>query len=256
MKYQLGINMGRINTIFVLALIACTSLSGCLTNQKEDSKIDIIVNADTTNAMIIEAYNDGVLVSKTNVLIEFDFSQTTATNELSIFGIDKMDGTETDEIAVENSSKISVNFTEHGIYDITAYAIDKKSNRENFTITITIELRINWQESDTNEPMPLPFDPVPNNGGDNPSMIEIFSQIENPSLIGGGIGGENVQLTWQIVDELNDICQTRNGQVNDGETITWETLYFNTYLQHELRVVLDDSQESINVNQTIIILYS
>ena len=87
-------------------------------------------------------------------------------------------------------------------------------------------------------------------------MIEIFSQIENPSLIGGGLGGESIQLTWQIVDELNDICQTRNGQVNDGETITWETLYFNTYLQHELRVVLDNSQESINVNQSIIILYS
>ena len=248
--------MGRIAIPLVLALIACASLSGCLTNQKEDSKINIIVNADTTNAMIIEAYNDGNLVSKTNVFIEFDFSQTTATNELSIFGIDKMDGTESDEVAAENSSKIAMNFTEHGIYDVTAYAIDEKNNRENFTITITIELRINWQESDTNEPLPLPFNPVPNNGGENPSMIEIFSQIENPSLIGGGIGGESIQLTWQIVDELNDICQTRNGQVNDGETITWETLYFNTYLQHELRVVLDNSQESVNVNQTIIILYS
>lgn len=248
--------MGRINTIFVLALIACASLSGCLTNQKEDSKIDIIVNADTTNGTIIEAYNDGVLMSTTNVLIEFDFSQTMATNELSIFGIDKMDGTETEEVAVEDSSKIAVNFTEHGIYDITAYAIDEKNHRENFSLTITIELRINWQESDTTEPLPLPFNPVPDNGGENPSMIEIFSQIENPSLIGVGIGGESVQVTWQIVDELNDICQTRNGQVNDGETTTWETLYFNTYLQHELRVVLDDSQESINVNQTIIILYS
>ena len=30
----------------------------------------------------------------------------------------------------------------------------------------------------------------------------------------------------------------------------------NTCLQHELRVVFDNSQESINVNQTIIILYS
>ena len=183
MKYQLDKNMGRIAIPLVLALIACASLSGCLTNQKEDSKINIIVNADTTNAMIIEAYNDGNLVSKTNVFIEFDFSQTTATNELSIFGIDKMDGTESDEVAAENSSKIAMNFTEHGIYDVTAYAIDEKNNRENFTITITIELRINWQESDTNEPLPLPFNPVPNNGGENPSMIEIFSQIENPSLI-------------------------------------------------------------------------
>ena len=54
--------MGRIAIPLVLALIACASLSGCLTNQKEDSKIDIIVNAETTNAMIIEAYNDGDLV--------------------------------------------------------------------------------------------------------------------------------------------------------------------------------------------------
>ena len=70
-----------------------------------------------------------------------------------------------------------------------------------------------------------------------------------------GDRGQSIQLTWQLVDELGDICQTRNGQVNDGDTMMWQTLYFNTYMLHELRIVMDDGQDSINVNQSVSILY-
>ena len=87
-------------------------------------------------------------------------------------------------------------------------------------------------------------------------MIEIISNVENPALIDSiGDSGQSVQLTWQLVDELGDICQSRNGQINDGDTMMWQTLYFNTYMEHELRILMDEGQDSVNVNQSVSVLY-
>ncbi len=87
-------------------------------------------------------------------------------------------------------------------------------------------------------------------------MIEIISNVENPPIIDSiGDSGQSVQLTWQLVDELDDICQTRNGQINDGDTMMWQTLYFNTYMLHELRIVMEEGQDLVNVNQSVAILY-
>ena len=83
-----------------------------------------------------------------------------------------------------------------------------------------------------------------------------ISNVENPPLIDNiGDSGQSVQITWQLVDELDDICQTRNGQINDGDTMLWQTLYFNTYMLHELLIVMDEGQDSVSVNQSVSILY-
>ena len=106
------------------------------------------------------------------MFVDLTSLQTTATYELSIFGIDKMDeGTESDEVAVENSSKIAMNFTEHGIY-VIAYAIDEKNNQKKISQLQPSRLRINWQESDANELCHCRLI-CTNNGGENPSMIEV-----------------------------------------------------------------------------------
>ena len=87
-------------------------------------------------------------------------------------------------------------------------------------------------------------------------MIEIISNVENPAIVNNiGDSGQQIKLTWQLVDELDDICQTRNGQINDGDTMQWQTIYFNTFMEHELRIIIDDSQDNVNVNQSIMILY-
>ena len=142
------------------------------------------------------------------------------------------------------------------MYEVNAYAVDSRGNIENQSIVLRVDLRIDWTQFDTNNPLPLPFNPEPSNEGQNAKMIEIISNVENPSLIDNiGDSGQSVQLTWQLVDELDDICQTRNGQINDGDSMMWQTLYFNTYMLHELRIVMDEGQDSINVNQSVLILY-
>ena len=167
-----------------------------------------------------------------------------------------MDGQSPVTVNAESNSVITVEFSEHGIYNLSAYAIDDEGNQKNMSLPIRIELRIDWVESNTNDPKTLIFDPNPVNGGPNPQMIEIDSTVENPTLIDGlGGSGQSVQFTWGIADEVNDVCQSRSGEANDGESDNWYTLHFNTYLIHELRISYDDGQDSISINQSVTILY-
>jgi len=154
--------------------------------------------------------------------VSFDFSQTTSSLDLVKFGLDAMDGSEPMTIDASESSTLTHSFVEHGIHNVTLFAIDAAGTQNNQSASIRIDLRIEWSEQGTNEPMALPFNPTPNNGGTHPVMIEINSTVENPSLIQGiSGGGQTVQFSWNIVDELDDTCQSKNGQAEDGNADTW-----------------------------------
>ena len=56
--------------------------------------------------------------------------------------------------------------------------------------------------------------------------------------------------------ELGDTCQRKDAVIEDGESETWETLYFNTYLIHDLDVLHEDGGDRIEVSQTVLITYS
>jgi len=152
---------------------------------------------------------------------------------------------------------LSLSFDEHGIHNVTLFAIDDSGARQNESVSIRADLRIEWTESNTNNPIPLEFNPTPDNGGVHPIVIEVNSTVENPSLIDGiGGGGQTVQFSWNIVDELNDVCQSKSGQAEDGSEDTWNTVHFNTYLVHELRITPEDGQDYLNVFQTVSVVYS
>jgi len=248
--------MARSISFMLLAMLVCWSLSGCLFANDDTGDIILVVDYDSASGTVIETYSEGQFISSNPVIISFDFSATTSTNQLSTFGIETNDGREPVTIDANSDSVIVIEFTTHGIYPINVYALDSFGNLMNQSIEIQIDLRINWTETDTNAPQALPFNPEPANQGQHPKMIEIISNVENPSIVNSiGDSGQSIQLTWQLVDELDDICQTRNGQINDGDTMMWQTLYFNTYMLHELRIVMDDGQDLVNVNQSVAILY-
>ena len=248
--------MGQVKTILILVLFLCSSLAGCLSEDENGSRIDLVVDFEENNGTVVESYYDGELTSTNIVSLDFDFSKTTASNTLTIFGIDTMDGRSAVTVDAKSNSVITVEFSEHGIYNLSVYAIDDDGNQNNMSLPIRIELRIEWVESNTNDPKTLIFDPNPVNGGQNPQMIEVDSTVENPSLIDGvGGSGQAVQFTWGIADEVNDVCQSRSGEANDGESDNWYTLHFNTYLIHELRISYDDGQDPISINQSVTILY-
>ena len=251
-----GKNMARSTSILMLLMIASVSLSGCLFSSDKDESIDLIVNYDSNFETIIETYSEGELVQTKPARFEFDFSETTAGEKIQSFGINPSDGRDSIEIDASNESIVSIEFYNHGMYEISIYAVDINGNKNNQSIVLRVDLRIEWTQTDTDNPLALPFNPEPANQGQNAKMIEIISNVENPSLVNNiGDSGQSIQLTWQLVDELDDICQTRNGQINDGDTMMWQTLYFNTFMLHELRIIMDDGQDSININQSVSILY-
>jgi hypothetical protein len=253
---QIGEIMGHRHNVLALLLLLSSSLAGCFSEDTPDSIISLVVDTGNEDWMLVESYSEGELISATNVSIDFDFSQTRADNKLITYGIDTMDGRSPVTTNAESNSIIIVEFNNHGVYNVSAYAIDENNLQQQITIMIKINLRIEWAESNTHEPKVLTFNPIPANGGPYPKMIEINSLVENPSLIEDvGSGGQSVQITWQIVDEFDDVCQKKKTQIEDGDAKNWYTIHFNTFLVHELMITYDEGQDNINVNQTIAILY-
>lgn len=248
--------MEQAKPVWILFLLLASILSGCLSQTSEEPGIELELQYEATNGTVVESYSDGEHMSTSNVSLDFDFSQTTAKNGLATFGIDARDGRPPVTVDANTESVVTVEFSEHGIYNLSIYAIDNNNNQEKQYLSITIELRIEWVESNTKAPQTLVFDPTPSNEGQSPIMIEIYSVVENPSIIEGvGSSGQSVQFTWNIADELNDVCQSRSGQVDDGDEVVWNTIHFNTLQVHELRISYDDGQEDIRVNHSVSILY-
>ena len=247
--------MRQINTSLVLILLFTVSLVGCLSDDEEEQELNLDVSYDSLNGTIIESYSDGEIVSSNFVSIEFDFSETTSENDLSIFGVDTNDSRLPVEVNAKDTSVVKVEFTEHGIYELTLYAIDAEYNQEILSLKVTIELQIKWVESNTKTPQKLTFDPTPSNGGEHPIMIEIESTVENPEQIQDFDGDQSVQITWNVVDENDDTCQRNSDQIVNGEQATWTTIHFNTYLVHELIIENEEGQDDININQTVSIIY-
>jgi hypothetical protein len=248
--------MDQLRSGFVVVILISMSLAGCFSEDEERSGFDLQISYDSLNGTIIQSYSDGELVSSEFVTITFDFSDTNSEEQLSIFGIEIHNHSETIEINANDESTIPMEFSEHGIYELEIYAIDEGGNRESQVLNVQIQLRIDWTEMNTDDPTPLMFDPTPANGGEHPIMIDIESTIENPDPIQEFGNGQSVQITWNIVDEYDDTCQRNSDQVENGDSVTWSTIHFNTYLVHELIVDYDDGQDDINVMHSISIIYN
>ena len=248
--------MARLRSILVLALLCGMTVPGCLSFGDEVVDLDLQVSHSILNGTVVESYVDGQLTNLDSVTIEVDFSDTKSENTLKHFGISFEGDREEIEIDAKSESSISIDFSEHGLYNLTAYAIDEDNNQASSTETIRIDLRIDWVEEDTNSPEKMPFNPIPNNQGVHPSYIEIVSTVENPSIIEDLGGGQSVDFTWKITDELDDTCQSYSEQVDDGESVIWNTIHFNTYLLHDLSVEYEEGQDSISVSHSVSIIYA
>ncbi len=248
--------MRQYYTTLLALLFLSGALAGCLSDSKEENGITLIVEYEKTNGTVVQSFVDGELVSTNNVTLDFDFSKTVSEHELVAFGIDYLDGSDPTIVEPDSDTNISIEFETHGVYELSAFAINEQNQKENMSIIIRIEMRMDWVESNTYEPKPMIIDPIPANGGTSPTSIMIDSTIENPELIENISSGQEVDFSWKLVDGTEDVCQSRNGIVHDGELVTWQTIHFNTFEVHELVISYDDGQDYINVNQTVRITYS
>ena len=122
-------------------------------------------------------------------------------------------------------------------------------------ILIRVEKRIVWKEDSTNDPIAMLLD-TRNEAGNVPaSVLVIDSTVHNPDLIANIGGGQDVEVSWALIDETDEACQSQPGTVADGDSATWKTVHFNTYEAHELRIVYEDGQDLIDVQQSVSIEY-
>ena len=245
--------MRRIVTIVLTVILLSSAIPGCLSDSR--GEISLVVNYEQTNGTVVESYIDGELISTTNVSLEFDFSNTESENQLVEFGVEFTEGKETVSVESDSSSTVTVEFAEHGIYEIVAYSIDNNNWRESIGVTIRIDLNIEWSEKSTHEPSGLSIDPIPKHGGPHPVRIFIDSTVENPELIENIGGGREVEITWRLYDQAGEACLVRNGVVEEGGEAHWEALHYNTYEVHELRISYDEGQDNIDVEQSISLAY-
>lgn len=251
--------MGSTKYALFVVLLLTMSLAGCTSEESNEPAIFLSVQHSADSGMIVESYSNGDSTSTTAATIDFDFSNTTADLELATFGLTWNDGNgdkNTEWGAGGTAGQIRLEFMEHGWFNITAYATDIDGGRAETTISIKIDLRIEWAEANTDQPQTLVFDPVPANGGGNAQMIEINSVVENPETTEEVIfGGDSVGITWNIIDEQDDVCQKKSANIENGESGVWDTIHFNTFQVHELSITFDDNQENINVEHIVSIIY-
>jgi hypothetical protein len=246
--------MGVKLVAFALMALLCGSSSGCIFAEDEPEGFDLIVNSSISQGTIVESYENGDLISAEYVYVEFDFSSTKS--DLKVIGFDLNDGSNPVEGEDVSNFKIVAEFNSHGKYNVSVYGINSDNVKETTVIEITIDLRIEWMEDATENPATLTIDPIPKNEGEHPLMFEIQSRVTNPSVLEDFNGGQSVQISWTITDGLGDTCQRKDAVIEDGESETWETLYFNTYLIHDLDVLHEEGEDRIEVSQTVLITYS
>lgn len=246
----------RASSISLVCILLSFSLVGCVSDTQPTEGFELIVDFENTSGTIIHSYVDGDLVSTSNVLLDFDFSNTVSSNQLIEFGIRLVHNGDTTSVNPDLTSQISIEFTHHGIYEIIAYAIGENGHEESKSVIVRIENEINWLESNTYNPKPITINPIPNPLGIFPASIIIDSTIENPVLIENIGGGREVEVTWSLFDQQEDACQTKNAIIYEGEEVNWNTIHFNTYELHDLTISYDEGQDYINIDHSIFIQYS
>ena len=247
--------MTRQGSFLISALLMSVVMGGCIGNTQGENGLDLVVTYSSTNGTVVESYEEGERVEVNGVELTFDFSQTTSDADLTRYGVNFLDGTPGTTIEANEGNAVTVEFLEHGLHEIALFALDENGQQVITTVVIRIELRMIWTELATYEPLPMPLNSLPNNGGIPPAAILIESIVENPELIENIGGGQDVEITWGLIDDTNSACQRQEGSVDEGQTASWNTVHFNTYEAHELTVQYEEGQDHINIHQTVVLQY-
>ena len=213
------------------------------------------LNYDNLTATIVETYDSGNLVNTEFAVLGFELNQTKSKNGIASFGFDLSQTNDLVEINNKSNSYFELKFHHHGVYELRPFAIDKMGNKNSIDLSVVIDLEINWFENSTSTPTPLSIDPTPANNDYRAKYMKIESSIENPRNLTEIGGGQSVQFSWSITDEYDDTCQSKDGNVADGEIASWETIYFNTMLIHDLNVEYKEGQDYLDIYHKVSLFY-
>ena len=234
-------------------LISSSLMSGCIMTGEGSGHVEFNVELSKANDSIRENYIDGDLTSMDPAIFEFDFSSTDDHRDFISYGIEV--GGQVQIVSSSNADMIRVEVQNHGMHRIILMAEDIMGNEYIDYVTVSANLEIHWIEENTHEPRSLLIDSIPSNHGVAADVIIIESIVRNPELIQGLGSGQSVEFSWDLIDEAQIACQSRDGEVDDGGEVVWKTLHFDTYGVHELQVSYDSGQDYIDVEHMISLVY-
>ena len=246
-------------------LLACIMLSGMLAGCTGGNLENDFVYPDdvwyiSTNATIVEVWEDGELVETNYPVLSFDFNESNAPSPFVVYSVR---GTHVDEtVDASQTTVVEVEFKHHGLHtlDVIADYEDTSDERDDESrhlneVVVRIEKRIEWRESSTNDPLPMTLDTRHEVGEEPASVIVIESTVHNPELINNIGGGQEVEVSWALIDGTQEACQSQPGKVDEGGSAVWKTVHFNTAEVHELRVNYEEGQDTIDVDHVVSIEY-
>jgi len=241
--------------LLTILVLLTSSLSGCLNQDNNSESIDFEISTSSLNSTIVSNYVDGSLASTVAAKFVFNFTNIISGNNIQYLGIIGNDLFEPIQISPTESNSVELQISEHGIHTLEFYVEDEKQNRKSTYISVIVDIRMYWLEENVSSPMPFEIVSKPRNEGVLPSHVKIDSKIHNYRTLSELGGGQSVDFTWKIIDELDVTCQSQKGNVGEGESVSWDTIYFGAGLTHNLAVDYDEGQDRITVEHEILIVY-
>ena len=162
LKHELVLNRSMrllILAMLTTALMLSSMLVGCLGGNLENDMVYVDdVRYESTNATIVEVWEDGAVVETTYPVLSFDFNESFAPAPFLSYTVK---GTHVDEtVDASQTTVVDVEFKHHGFHTLELIANyedtpDERGDdsRHLNEIVVRIEKRIEWRESSTNEPM-------------------------------------------------------------------------------------------------------
>lgn len=259
-KASLSFDVRGLTLGLLLLVLGSSGFAGCIGSPTNDGDYGLVVTYETTNVTIVEHWEEGELVSTEYPVLMFDFSGSMLPGKAIMHTVEGTHASGT--VDASTSSLVEVQFEHHGLHLLeltTDYegstAGESKTEAYPERVVVRVEKRIEWLETSTSDPVPMVLDSINEAGEEPASALVIESTVSNPALITNVGGGQEVDITWGLIDGAEQACQSHQGTVGDGDAVTWKTVHFNTYEAHELRVVYEDGQDLVDVEQTVSIQY-
>ena len=253
--------MGNVakRAVLLSLLIASACLAGCTgddDSSDNDSAINLVIYYDATSGMIQENIQNGQQVSFNGVELTFDYAYTkSADGNIESYYFEAGDGSSRISAQANDTGEITYNYATHGLFTAVLGAIDEAGNEANESITIRIDKRTLWGQSNTDNPDVMTIDTMPDCECDAPSKIAIDSTIENIQNAGGIFGGP-VTVSWLLSGEGVE-RDSGQEQIADGQNAQWIHDEFNPGKQSwSLEVTLSENEERVNIDHDVTITYN
>ena len=235
----------------LVCLILCSGCLGFVSN--EEIETNLIVSFDQDRLTIETVYEQREIISSSTATFNVDFSQTTSDVSIETFGITTDDGRYF-TIDASKERTIQLDFEHHGTYSITVYVIDSKGAKLEQTQTLVVEQIITWTEENTGNPESVFFETTPGNDGPSPSYFILNSTVSNPAPL-LELNGRDVDIEWAVIN-VDGQCLGHREIIENGDSVTWNTLHFAPIEMHEVELTIHEGQDSVNVDHRIELRYT